>query len=257
MIAVPPPAELASAPDIFEAGEVDLSGLDDVDWAELKHARGSAEDVPELIRTLGRDDDRWSDALDELLADRLLHEGNCYSATVPAMEFIVRLLASGTLPVQRRLDLYLWLLHATGQWAVSMVEDAELAVAESRPAQFAPWSPHVHLAIADHIVPLLDRWSVEPPVTQFFLACLAAQHRLDGQLLAPEVSALAAATAGTQHGAYLRLAEAVLTSDDTPALAIAQEIVGWAGLDPRGLDASVVTPMLRALSVLAAGAVRV
>jgi hypothetical protein len=33
-----------------------LEGLDDIDWAALKHAYGTAEDVPELIRNLGSGD---------------------------------------------------------------------------------------------------------------------------------------------------------------------------------------------------------
>ena len=256
VIPVPRSAELASAPDVFEAGEVDLSGLDDVEWAELSHAHGSAEDVPELIRILGCDDDRWPDALDELFGDKLVHQGRCYSATLPAMAFVARLLTSGTLPVQRRLDLYMWLLHITGRWPESVVADADLAAAESRSPQFAVLTPHAHLAVADELPALLARWPVEPPATRFYLACLAALHPVEGQLVVPEVSALAAATSGTQHGAYLRLAEALLLRDSNLSLSLARDIVGWAGLDPSGLDAPALTPILRAMSVLTAGAIR-
>ncbi|ASO21530.1 hypothetical protein FHR81_003173 [Actinoalloteichus hoggarensis] len=78
-----PPSSAPRTPDSVEPGAVDLSGLDAVDWARLKHGHGSADDVPGLIRALAADPDDWAEVLDELIGDDLLHQGSCYSACPP------------------------------------------------------------------------------------------------------------------------------------------------------------------------------
>jgi HEAT repeat protein len=68
-----------------------LTGLDDVDWARLTHAYGSAEDVPATLRALGSDDsEAASEALSELFGS-IFHQGTVYEATVPAVRFLVDL----------------------------------------------------------------------------------------------------------------------------------------------------------------------
>ncbi|MEU8800717.1 hypothetical protein [Spirillospora sp. NPDC048819] len=71
-----------------------LGGLDDVDWASLEHAHGSAEDVPGLLRAaVGRGDDAAAEAFDDL-ASRLAHQGTLYPATAAAVPFLIALATS-------------------------------------------------------------------------------------------------------------------------------------------------------------------
>ncbi|AVT38436.1 hypothetical protein [Plantactinospora sp. BB1] len=69
-----------------------LDGLDRVPWAELTHAYGRANDVPDLIRRIGGPDEE--DALYALyeLRARILHQGNVCPATAPAVPFLAALL---------------------------------------------------------------------------------------------------------------------------------------------------------------------
>jgi hypothetical protein len=108
-------------PDPVRNLEVDLRGLDDIDWPRLQHAFGGADDVPRLIASLARNHEDWSAVLGELLGDNLLHQGSCYPATAPAVPFLVRILASGSVSASRRLDLYGWLLTAATCWASDLI----------------------------------------------------------------------------------------------------------------------------------------
>jgi hypothetical protein len=84
-VAMSPPPKAASlplVPDHFEAGPINLHGLDDIAWGDLSHAYGSAQDVPVLIRSLADPSCEWIDALDVLFSS-VLHQGTCYSATAP------------------------------------------------------------------------------------------------------------------------------------------------------------------------------
>lgn len=253
----PPAAVLAPTPDVVVAGVADMSGLDDVDWAHLSHAHGAAHDVPDLIRALAGNTGQWDAVLDELFGDNLLHQGSCYSATAPTLPFITRLLTSGILPVSRRFDLYFRLLYAADRWADSLIGDADRAAAKHRLPQAAAWTQEVHLAIDGELPLLLDRWDAEPPITRYVLACVAAHYPHHGRLIAGQVSDMSSDYAGTQPGAYLRLAEALLRADDTRSFAIAEDIISWAeDLDPGWLDAPDISPALKGTHTLAMGAHR-
>jgi hypothetical protein len=68
-----------------------LEGLDAVNWAALGHAYGSAEDVPWLLRQVRSADSKArEDAVDELCFT-IVHQGTRYSATAPAVPFLVEL----------------------------------------------------------------------------------------------------------------------------------------------------------------------
>ncbi|MEE6257655.1 HEAT repeat domain-containing protein [Plantactinospora sonchi] len=70
-----------------------LDELDRVPWAELRHAYGTADDVPELLRRVaGPDEEDAVQALYELRAS-VLHQGNVCSATAPVVPFLGALLA--------------------------------------------------------------------------------------------------------------------------------------------------------------------
>ncbi|MGI5328180.1 hypothetical protein [Actinomadura nitritigenes] len=67
-----------------------LRGLDEIDWSALRHAYGSAEDVPDLLRAAAES----AEAVDDL-DSRLYHQGGfiCDAATA-ALPYLVELVSS-------------------------------------------------------------------------------------------------------------------------------------------------------------------
>jgi HEAT repeat protein len=66
-----------------------LEGLEAVNWAALGHAYGSAEDVPEWLRALRSPDPEVRQWAREDW--NIVHQGTRYSATAPAVPFLVEL----------------------------------------------------------------------------------------------------------------------------------------------------------------------
>ncbi|MEW9528845.1 hypothetical protein [Microbispora sp. NPDC049125] len=257
VVTAPPPAPLALTPDTAQDVPIDLSGLDDIPWADLEHAHGSAEDIPELLRALADPFGDWDQTLDELFGDDLLHQGSCYSATAPALPFLSRMITSGALPAKQRLDLYVWLLIAAGRWADSLLEDADRAVAQDRRPEPAAWTELVNLAVGEQLPALLSRWETEPSAVRFVLACLAGLYPHHGRQLSDRITLMAQEFHRTQPGAYLLLAEALVHADDDRARVAAADIVAWeTHHDPGWLDAAGVTIAVKAGHVLAEGALR-
>jgi hypothetical protein len=75
-----------------------FTGIHEVDWASLRHAYGSAEDVPGLLRGLtSADPAERGTALDELYGS-LHHQGRVYDATLACVPFLLRLAAHEGVP---------------------------------------------------------------------------------------------------------------------------------------------------------------
>jgi hypothetical protein len=68
-----------------------LEGIDAIHGDELRHAYGSAEDVPERLRGFIAPEDDGDDAQD-LVMGSLWHQGSVYPATAVAVPFLARLL---------------------------------------------------------------------------------------------------------------------------------------------------------------------
>ncbi|WP_129837779.1 hypothetical protein [Streptomyces sp. RFCAC02] len=74
-------------------------GLDAVDWASLEHNRGTAADVPALLRRCGGTDPAGAVSAAEDLTDLLFHQGGWICPAAPAaLPFLIRLAASPHLP---------------------------------------------------------------------------------------------------------------------------------------------------------------
>jgi hypothetical protein len=220
----PPIGELPFEPDHFELAPADLSGLDDVPWAALGHAHGSADDIPDLIRALAGDED-WDDLVDELMGDDLLHQGSCYSATAPAIPFLVELI--GSLEVSRRLHLYVDLLAAAGRWGDSLVTDASRAYVQHRDVRPDEWTAEVNAAVGQSLPRLLARWDDEIPAVRFVLAALAGLFPQHGLSVADRVAAMADELHDTAHGACLDLAQALMSGRDEDIRRLAADISVW------------------------------
>jgi hypothetical protein len=65
-----------------------LAGLDELDWAALRHACGAATDVPEWLRSLlpGPEVRQWAGE-----DGSIVHQATRYAATAPAVPFLVEL----------------------------------------------------------------------------------------------------------------------------------------------------------------------
>jgi hypothetical protein len=75
-----------------------LTGIDEVDWASLRHARGSAEDVPGWLRGLASADTaERATALDGMYGT-VHHQGRVYDATLACVPFLLSLAAREEVP---------------------------------------------------------------------------------------------------------------------------------------------------------------
>ena len=70
-----------------------LESLDEIDWASLSHAYGSAKDVPELIRQRASKKTREAEEAERELFGNIWHQGTVYEATAFAVPFLVELIA--------------------------------------------------------------------------------------------------------------------------------------------------------------------
>ncbi|WP_227982231.1 hypothetical protein [Nocardia spumae] len=147
-------------------------GLESVSWAELGHAYGSAEDVPELLRRLQGAEGEAAEALRELFGN-IWHQGTVYSATAHAVPFLARLAGAG---IQTRgvLDLLAEIAAGTGERGGAEPGAARHAIAQQWPllrpfvddADEQTRRSALHIMIrtqpAELVLPLLlERWEVE------------------------------------------------------------------------------------------------
>lgn len=86
-----------------------LKGLDEVKWAELTHAHGSAKDVPEMIRNLASDDQAVREQALFTAFSNIYHQGSVYEATAHAVPFLIELAAEPS--VQARDELLVLIDH--------------------------------------------------------------------------------------------------------------------------------------------------
>ena len=94
-----------------------LEGLDKVDWSSLRHAYGTAEDVPGLIRGLtSPSPDERRAAIYELYGN-LWHQGTIYEATPRAVPFLIELAASEKTPDRHEILSYLGTLANGSSYA--------------------------------------------------------------------------------------------------------------------------------------------
>jgi hypothetical protein len=240
----PPQHRLSLTPDVHRPGPLDLSWLDR--WLDaaasdrldhLEHAYGTGR-LADLVRQLVDAEERdWNELLWAELMSTIVHQGTCYPAT-PAMVPVLATLATSTvLPARRRLDLHVALLSITKQETADLIRSAHAR--PDRPTPRAqPWASHARAAVGAATPALLNRWPHQPPAIQFALATFAALHPEHGGAHTGELDALAADVAGTQPGAYLELATALLHGDQTAAIRHSQEIISWhEDADPRWLEA--------------------
>lgn len=82
-----------------------FEGLENIDWQRLRHAYGSAKDIPQFLQaTLSEDHAIRQEGL-EYLFGRIFHIQGIYPATAPAIPFILELLESDHLSDEQQCEI--------------------------------------------------------------------------------------------------------------------------------------------------------
>ncbi|MFE0451884.1 HEAT repeat domain-containing protein [Streptomyces sp. NPDC058914] len=97
-----------------------LAGLDEVDWANLNHAYGTADDVPGHLRALCGEDEQAQQKAFADLFDHLAHQGHRCQASPYAVPFLARIALAG--PRSAREDA----VHLLTRLAVDWDEEREI-----------------------------------------------------------------------------------------------------------------------------------
>jgi hypothetical protein len=147
-----------------------LQGLDDIDWASLGSASGTADDLPAMLRAIaaGVEPDA-GDAVDDLV-NEVFHQTTVWECTDPAVPFIVELAVAPTVAHRASLVYLLASLSYEGVTAVRphaprllpLLDDADEAVRECA-AYLVAWcdapaaltGPALRRRWADEQVPLV------------------------------------------------------------------------------------------------------
>lgn len=91
-----------------------LAWLDDIDWAALGHAYGSAEDVPGQLRAVCGPDEEARKSAYRSLFSNIFHQGTRYSASPYAVPFLTRIALAG--PADARADALMLLTRLATDW---------------------------------------------------------------------------------------------------------------------------------------------
>ncbi|WP_405641315.1 HEAT repeat domain-containing protein [Streptomyces sp. NBC_00019] len=75
-----------------------FTGIDEVDWASMRHAYGSAEDVPGLLRGLASADAAEREIALDGMYGAVHHQGDVYDSTLACVPFLFALVARAEVP---------------------------------------------------------------------------------------------------------------------------------------------------------------
>lgn len=115
-----------------------LAGLDEVDWAGLSHAYGSAKGVPGLIRALCGDDETAQEEALTGLCSHLTHQGTHYQASPFAVSFLARIALAGPSPACEEALRLLTFLAVNWDDEVEIIDGAGVAVWRAEAAEHTP-----------------------------------------------------------------------------------------------------------------------
>jgi HEAT repeat protein len=159
-----------------------LRGLDEIDWAALGSATGTADGLPDMLRAIaaGVEPDA-GEAVDDLV-NEVFHQHTVWECTDPAVPFIVELVVDPSLPHRASLVYLLGGLSYEGVLAVvphvprlvPLLDDPDEDVRECA-AYLVGW----HDGHAELTVPVLLRRYADEPVPLVRASVLAAIGALD------------------------------------------------------------------------------
>jgi HEAT repeat protein len=209
-----------------------LANLDGVDWAALRHAYGSADDVPGLLRALrATDQEERQDALHTLYVS-IYHQGNRYTASGAAVPFLLALAADPATP-DRDDPLYLAAGMAIGFDESHLPAGVDIAGWRAEVARLRASGPAEEER-------RLDAWVAQAADPRERLSRKIQREHFDFTLALAEAEAELAAYDAVR--ARLPLVRDLLSDDNTLVRAGAAYTLGWF---PE--DAAASLPALRAL----------
>ncbi|MEU0005865.1 HEAT repeat domain-containing protein [Streptomyces sp. NPDC006314] len=133
-----------------------FTGIDEVDWASLRHAYGSAEDVPGWLRALASADTaERATALDGMYG-AVHHQGNVYDSTLACVPFLFALTAREEVPDRGALVELLVSIGAESADGNARGREAVVAGAEGFVSLTGDPDPAVRGAAARALVRFLD-----------------------------------------------------------------------------------------------------
>ncbi|MFJ8980372.1 hypothetical protein [Streptomyces sp. NPDC102282] len=123
-----------------------LTGLDEVDWANLNHAYGTAADVPGQLRALCGDDEQARQEAVGSLFNHLAHQGTRCQASPYAVPFLARIALAGPEPAREHA------LELLTGLAVNWDEEREITDG----ADIAAWRAEAAENSSERLLPLYE-----------------------------------------------------------------------------------------------------
>lgn len=170
-----------------------FDGLDDIDWASLTHAYGSAEDVPEWVRGLVDPDPAVRETCLDAMYGAVHHQGDVYDSTVAAVPYLIEALTAPGRPGRDGIAELLTSVAALHEWP----DEAELDDDGAEMLRHAARANALAVAAAPALIRLVD--DPEPAVR-------AAAPKLLVAVSVPDLGGLLLGLLGTEHDAEARRA---------------------------------------------------
>jgi hypothetical protein len=123
-----------------------LAGLDEVDWANLNHAYGTADDVPGQLRALCGDDEPAQQKALAGLFDHLVHQGTRCQASPHVVPFLARIALAGPRAAREHV------VQLLAGLAVNWDEEREIIDG----ADIAAWRAEAAENSSDKLLPLYE-----------------------------------------------------------------------------------------------------
>lgn len=155
-----------------------LDGLDDIDWAGLGHAYGTAEDVPGLIRDLRSPSSKQRQDAIYALHGNIWHQGTVYGATAPAVPFLIEILGESAVPDRREVAMLLAMIADGGSYREAHRDIAYSAEEQASPEfqagleQELGWARAARQAVLDGFETYRDRMVDPEPSVRAAVAFL-------------------------------------------------------------------------------------
>ncbi|MGI5242045.1 HEAT repeat domain-containing protein [Dactylosporangium sp. CA-139066] len=129
-----------------------FTGLDDIDWASLEHAYGSARDVPGWVRGLVDPDPAVRERSLDAMYGAVHHQGDVYDSTVAAVPYLIEALTAPGLPGRDGIAELLASIAELSEWP----DETELDEDDAEMLRQAARANALALAAAPALIRLAD-----------------------------------------------------------------------------------------------------
>lgn len=170
-----------------------FKGLDDIGWKSLRHAYGSAEDVPGWVRGLVDADPAVREESLDAMYGAVHHQGDIYDSTVAVVPYLIEALTAPGLPGRDGIAKLLTSIAELGEWP----DETELDEDGAEMLRHAARANALAMAAAPALIRLID--DPDPAVRAAgpkLLVAVAAK--------VPDLAGLLIGLLGTEHDAGVR-----------------------------------------------------